>query len=55
MLLNANLFILQYETENSGMTEELLGLPLLSALTAGSDMFEEQGKSLKGMTASNII
>lgn len=55
MLLSADLLILQCETENSGMMEELLGLPLLSALTSGSDMFEERGKSLEGMTASNII
>lgn len=55
MLLGADLLILQRETENSGTTEELLCLPLLGTLTAGSDMFEEWTKSLKGMTASNII
>lgn len=54
ILLNADLFILQCQTENSGMTEELLGLPLLGALTVGSDIFEEQRKYLKGMAASNI-
>ena len=55
MLLSADLLILQCETENSGMMEELLGLPLLSTLTTGSDMFKERRKSLKGMTVSNIV
>lgn len=53
-LLNTDLFILQCETEN-WYDEELLGLPLLSTLTAGSDMCEEQRKSLKGMTVSNVL
>lgn len=43
------------ETKNSGMMEELLGLPLLSALAMGSNVFEGWRKSLKGMTASNSV
>jgi len=55
MLQSADLLILQFETENSAMMEDLLCLPLINALTTSSDMSEEQGKFIKGRKGSNII
>lgn len=52
MLLRTGVLTLQCETENPGVT---CGLLLLSALPAGSDTLEEQGRSLEGTAASNTI